>query len=93
MLPRTRRPRDAAGSVGRGPGRRLSYLYVAGAPGEGRSAQPGQATTRRQDWREELLEVLMSVPPDAFERLSQRLLREAGFISATVTGPDGRRRH
>ncbi len=42
-----------------------------------------------QDWRERLLDVLMSVPPDAFERLSQRLLREAGFISATVTGRTG----
>jgi restriction system protein len=27
--------------------------------------------------------------PDAFERLAQRLLREAGFISATVTGRTG----
>lgn len=43
----------------------------------------------QQDWREQLLDVLMSVTPDAFERLSQRLLREAGFISATVTGRTG----
>jgi restriction system protein len=42
-----------------------------------------------RDWRDQLLEVLMSVPPDAFERLSQRLLREAGFISAAVTGRTG----
>jgi restriction system protein len=42
-----------------------------------------------RDWREDLLDVLMSVSPDAFERLSQRLLREAGFISATVTGRTG----
>jgi restriction system protein len=27
--------------------------------------------------------------PDGFERLTQRLLREAGFISATVTGRTG----
>jgi len=27
--------------------------------------------------------------PDGFERLAQRLLREAGFISATVTGRSG----
>ena len=27
--------------------------------------------------------------PDGFERLAQRLLREAGFISATVTGRTG----
>jgi restriction system protein len=42
-----------------------------------------------QDWRDRLLDVLMSVAPAAFERLSQRLLREAGFISATVTGRTG----
>jgi restriction system protein len=42
-----------------------------------------------QDWQEQLLDALMSVPPDAFERLSQRLLREAGFINATVTGRTG----
>lgn len=38
------------------------------------------------DWRDVLLEALMSMTPDAFERLAQRLLREAGFVSATVTG-------
>lgn len=41
------------------------------------------------DWREQLLDVLMKIPPDAFERLSRRLLREAGFISAVVTGRSG----
>lgn len=62
-----------------------------------RQAQPAKDTSLggeqpaddERDWREELLDVLMSVPPDAFERLSQRLLREAGFISATVTGRTG----
>lgn len=48
-----------------------------------------QEVENDQDWREQLLDVLMTVPPDAFERLSQRLLREAGFISATVTGRTG----
>lgn len=41
------------------------------------------------DWQDQLLEALMAMQPDAFERLSQRLLREAGFISATVTGRSG----
>ncbi|MDG4803559.1 restriction endonuclease [Micromonospora sp. WMMD980] len=62
-----------------------------------RNAQQAQEVTGsdeqqiddEQDWREQLLDVLMSVPPDAFERLAQRLLREAGFISATVTGRTG----
>jgi restriction system protein len=41
------------------------------------------------DWREQLLEALMQAPPDGFERLAQRLLREAGFVSASVTGRSG----
>src|SRR3954464_4280451 len=31
----------------------------------------------------------MAMKPDGFERLAQRLLREAGFIGATVTGRTG----
>lgn len=42
-----------------------------------------------KDWREELLNVLMSMTPDAFERLAQRLLRESGFIQVDVTGRSG----
>ena len=41
------------------------------------------------DWRDQLLDALTSMKPDGFERLTQRLLREAGFISATVTGRTG----
>ena len=37
-------------------------------------------------WREDLLDTLQSIPPDAFERLCQRLLRESGFIEVEVTG-------
>lgn len=40
-------------------------------------------------WRETLSAVLLSMPPDAFERLCMRLLREAGFIEVTVTGKSG----
>jgi restriction system protein len=47
----------------------------------------GQAPSR--DWREELLDALLAMPPAGFERLAQRLLREAGFISATVMGRSG----
>lgn len=42
-----------------------------------------------RDWKERLLETILAVPPDQFERLARRLLREAGFISATVTGKSG----
>lgn len=41
------------------------------------------------DWKDELLDCLKSIKPDAFERLSQRLLREAGFVKVEVTGRSG----
>ena len=41
------------------------------------------------DWKSSLLAVLGSMPPDAFERLSQRLLREAGFTKVEVRGKSG----
>ncbi|MEL7275898.1 MAG: restriction endonuclease [Pseudomonadota bacterium] len=37
-------------------------------------------------WKEELLQTLGLVSPSGFERLSQRLLREAGFIKVEVRG-------
>ncbi len=40
-------------------------------------------------WKEELLDQLMGMRPDAFERLAQRLLREADFDSVNVTGKSG----
>lgn len=40
-------------------------------------------------WQDQLLDALMTMRADAFERLAQRLLREAGFINATVTGRTG----
>jgi restriction system protein len=49
--------------------------------------EPDQDGTR--DWKEELLDALLAMSPAGFERLAQRLLREAGFISATVMGRSG----
>jgi restriction system protein len=40
-------------------------------------------------WREMLMETLLDMPPDAFERLCQRVLRESGFIQVEVTGRSG----
>lgn len=40
-------------------------------------------------WREKLLEVILAARADAFERLVQRLLREADFVSVKVTGRSG----
>ncbi len=41
------------------------------------------------NWSDELVEVLKKLEPAAFERLSQRLLRELGFNNVEVTGKSG----
>ena len=48
------------------------------------SAEPGD-----EMWRERLLATLQAMPPDAFERLCQRMLRESGFTEVEVTGRSG----
>ena len=40
-------------------------------------------------WKDKLLNVLYNITPAAFERLSQRLLRESGFFQVEVTGKVG----
>ncbi len=40
-------------------------------------------------WEDDLLELVKSIAPSAFERLCQRLLRESGFIQVEVTGRSG----
>ncbi len=43
-----------------------------------------------QHWREELHQILTKeLSPDAFERLTKRLLRESGFVQVEVTGRSG----
>jgi len=49
----------------------------------------GIQTDREEDWKSQLLESLMAMDPGGFERLAQRLLREADFISVNVTGRSG----
>lgn len=41
------------------------------------------------DWKEQLRQTLLAIPPDAFERLVRRLLRESGFVQVEVTGRSG----
>ena len=38
------------------------------------------------EWKEKLLETILSISPNAFEKLTQRLLRESGFVEVEVTG-------
>lgn len=40
-------------------------------------------------WQEGVLEILKNIPPERFERLCQRMLRELGFTSVEVTGRSG----
>ena len=49
--------------------------------------EPSEGATG--SWRDHLLDALMSMEPAGFERLAQRLLREADFISVNVTGKTG----
>lgn len=75
----------------------LRRAYLAEIQARRLGGEPGGAAPDGDDdddagqdkWRDQLLEALLGVPPDAFERLAQRLLREAGFINTTVTGKTG----
>lgn len=40
-------------------------------------------------WKDELLNILKSLKPEEFERLCQRVLREAGFVQVVITGKSG----
>lgn len=42
-----------------------------------------------KDYRSETLQLLLALPPSGFERLAQRVLREAGFTQVAVTGQSG----
>jgi restriction system protein len=56
---------------------------------DGSPADTGGGADDEASWEDQLLDALMAMRPDGFERLAQRLLREAGFISAAVTGRTG----
>ncbi len=56
---------------------RASEFAEAGEQGDG------------QEWSDVLLGKLQAMDPSAFERLSQRLLRESGFVRVEVTGKSG----
>jgi len=75
-------PSQVRAMVGRAARPRTSRNGEAPIPDE--SAEETSA-----NWQERLLDVLLEMPPAAFERLSQRLLREQGFVSVTVTGKSG----
>lgn len=74
--------------------RDLRAAYLAKMRHARKDRRPGPTPddhedTQDDDWTDVLLEALLAMAPDAFERLTQRLLREADFISVTVTGKSG----
>ncbi len=46
-------------------------------------------TLEAAPWQEQLITAVHGLPPDAFERLCQRMLRESGFVEVTVSGRSG----
>lgn len=54
------------------------------------NTEPDEAETSvSSSYQDELLKLIKSLSPSGFERLCQRLLREAGFKEVTVTGQSG----
>jgi restriction system protein len=51
--------------------------------------QDGDEPAGEEDWKASLLTVLGNMSPSGFERLAQRLLREAGFTKVEVRGKSG----
>ena len=47
------------------------------------------SSDQTDSWKDELLRHLGKMTPDGFERLAQRLLREAGFVKVEVRGKTG----
>lgn len=65
----------------------LRKLFAKGGPRDG--GKPTSESSRDRDWTERLLNTLLGLKPDAFERLCQRILRESGFTKVEVTGRSG----
>jgi restriction system protein len=53
------------------------------------SSDIDEEPNKKIEWQEELLDLILKMPPQAFERLVQRLLRESGFLQVEVTGQSG----
>src|SRR3954469_22691433 len=74
--------------------RKQDYERRRGDQGEASQPTSEEAVAADQSppeetWKDKLLTVLRGMLPDAFERLAQRLLREAGFVKVEVTGRSG----
>jgi restriction system protein len=56
---------------------------------EGETRADEASDIQENHWKERLLDVVLGMDAKGFERLSQRLLRESGFIKVEVTGRSG----
>jgi restriction system protein len=68
--------------------KRFQYRKPKEADAE-RADDTGPGEEESKDYRTRLLELIKSLPPSGFERLTQRLLRESGFQHVSVTGKSG----
>jgi restriction system protein len=59
------------------------------AEAAGADVEPEQEDAETDSWKEQLLQQMLGVSADGFERLAQRLLRAAGFINTNVTARSG----
>ena len=57
--------------------------------GDGNQFSTETSNEDAEQWIEKLTEVMLSISPEGFERLCQRLFREKGFIKVEVTGRSG----
>lgn len=60
-----------------------------GVPGPSTAFDAAAEVESDDTWRSSLMARLLALDPSAFERLCQRLLREAGFAKVEVTGKTG----
>jgi restriction system protein len=67
----------------------LSEARRARRSGDEGVGDPGDEEDESTGWKTELLEIVLELSPEQFEHLARRLLLEAGFVSARVTGRSG----
>ena len=58
-------------------------------PDDAESVEKSGETQDFSEWKSQLIEIIVGLQPDGFERLCQRLLQEAGFRDTKVVGRTG----
>lgn len=68
---------------------RLQQKARRAAATEEQEDEEPDSSVSSESWRDEMLGLIKEMAPEQFERLCQRLLREAGFTQVEVTGRSG----